>query len=494
MLKEFEPVQKPEHAVSDRTLDQYREKLTAQQLSLKEKKLPVILLIEGWGSAGKGSLIGRLIRYLDPRFFKVCTRSVPSDEELRKPFLWHYMKDIPQAGKIVIFDSGWIEETVRAVENGDLEKKALPERLESIRIFERQLTENGYLVIKLFLHISKEEQKKRLDRLEEDKNTDWRVTKRDHQQNEHYDKFRKRFDKCLEATDTPWAPWHVLDASNRKDAELEAFRIVTRAIDDALETRPGSTPLPKPEQFPLLDMPLLSQVDLNRAVESDEAYRTQLKAAQKRLRELHNVLYRKKIPLIIAYEGWDAAGKGGNIKRLAAALDPRGAEVQPIAAPEPYELSRHYLWRFWTRLPKTGHVVIFDRSWYGRVMVERLEGLCSEADWKRAYYEMNEFERELVRWGAIVMKFWIHIDPDTQLERFRERQNTPEKRWKITDEDWRNREKWPLYETAVNEMLQKTSTAFAPWYIIESKDKHYARLKVLNLVIDTIEKRIGKAD
>lgn len=160
MLKEFEPVQKPEHAVSDRTLDQYREKLTAQQLSLKEKKLPVILLIEGWGSAGKGSLIGRLIRYLDPRFFKVCTRSVPSDEELRKPFLWHYMKDIPQAGKIVIFDSGWIEETVRAVENGDLEKKALPERLESIRIFERQLTENGYLVIKLFLHISKEEQRK----------------------------------------------------------------------------------------------------------------------------------------------------------------------------------------------------------------------------------------------------------------------------------------------------------------------------------------------
>ena len=168
--------------------------------------------------------------------------------------------------------------------------------------------------------------------------------------------------------------------------------------------------------------------------------------------------------------------------------------MQPIAAPEPYELSRHYLWRFWTRLPKTGHVTIFDRSWYGRVMVERLEGLCSEADWRRAYYEMNEFERELVRWGAIVMKFWIHIDPDTQLERFRERQNTPEKRWKITDEDWRNREKWPLYETAVNEMLQKTSTSFAPWYIIESKDKHYARLKVLNLVIDTIEKRIGKPD
>ena len=234
---------------------------------------------------------------------------------------------------------------MRAVENRDLDKKDLPERLESIRIFERQLTENAILCSSSFCIFQRKSRKRGWDRLEEDKNTDWRVTRRDRQQNEHYDKFRKRFDKCLEATDTPWAPWHVLDASNRKDAELEAFRIVTRAIDDALETRPGSTPLPKPEQFPLLDMPLLSQVDLNRAVESDEAYRTQLKAAQKRLRELHNVLYRKKIPLIIAYEGWDAAGKGGNIKRLAAALDPRGAEVQPIAAPEPYELSRHYLWR-----------------------------------------------------------------------------------------------------------------------------------------------------
>ena len=265
---------------------------------------------------------------------------------------------------------------------------------------------------------------------------------------------------------------------------------MTESIERALERRPGSTPLPKTEQFPLAQMPLLSKVSLDKTVRSDEEYRTQLKSAQKRLRELHNVLYRKKIPLIIVYEGWDAAGKGGNIKRLASALDPRGAEVHPIAAPESFELSRHYLWRFWTRLPKTGHVAIFDRSWYGRVMVERLEGLCSEADWKRAYHEMNEFEHELVRWGAIVIKFWIHIDPDTQLERFQERQNTPEKRWKITDEDWRNREKWPQYEKAVNEMLRKTSTQFAPWYIVESKDKRYARLKALNTVIQAIETRI----
>ncbi|OUP12895.1 polyphosphate:AMP phosphotransferase [Anaeromassilibacillus sp. An200] len=494
MLKEFPLGREIERPSAESAIESFREKLSAQQLLLKEKKLPVILLIEGWGASGKGSLIGRLIRYLDPRFYTVCTRSVPSDEELRKPFLWHYFTKIPQAGKIVLFDSGWMEETVRSAESKELKKKELAERLDGIRIFERQLVENGYLVIKLFLHISKEEQKKRLEALDEDKNTEWRVTKNDWQQNKHYEKHLKRFDKYLEATSAPWAPWHILDATNRKEAELAAFRIVTESIEHALERRPGSSPLPKTEQFPLVQMPLLSKVSLDKTVRSDEEYRTQLKSAQKRLRELHNVLYRKKIPLIIVYEGWDAAGKGGNIKRLASALDPRGAEVHPIAAPESFELSRHYLWRFWTRLPKTGHVAIFDRSWYGRVMVERLEGLCSEADWKRAYYEMNEFERELVRWGAIVIKFWIHIDPDTQLERFQERQNTPEKRWKITDEDWRNREKWPQYEKAVNEMLRKTSTEFAPWYIVESKDKRYARLKALNTVIQAIETRIQEEE
>ena len=185
---------------------------------------------------------------------------------------------------------------------------------------------------------------------------------------------------------------------------------------------------------------------------------------------------------MIAYEGWDAAGKGGNIKRLTSALDPRGFEVHPIASPEPAEKNRHYLWRFWKRLPKDGHIAVFDRTWYGRVMVERLEGFCSENDWQRAYNEINEFEKELTDWGAIVIKFWVQIDKDTQLKRFTDRQNTPEKQWKITDEDWRNREKWDMYEDAVNEMIQKTSTEFAPWHILESNDKHYAGKNVTKCV------------
>ncbi|MBQ4486167.1 MAG: phosphate--AMP phosphotransferase, partial [Oscillospiraceae bacterium] len=221
-----------------------------------------------------------------------------------------------------------------------------------------------------------------------------------------------------------------------------------------------------------------------------EEYREQLEKLQDRLAELHNELYHKKIPVIIAYEGWDAAGKGGNIKRVAAALDPRGYEVHPIASPEPAEKARHYLWRFWRRLPKDGHIAIFDRTWYGRVMVERLEGFCLENDWQRAYNEINEFERELADWGAVVIKFWVQIDKDTQLARFTERQNTPEKQWKITDEDWRNREKWDLYEVAVDEMLQKTNTAYAPWHVLESNDKKYARLKALRIIIEAIEKKL----
>ncbi|MBR2572080.1 MAG: phosphate--AMP phosphotransferase, partial [Clostridia bacterium] len=227
-------------------------------------------------------------------------------------------------------------------------------------------------------------------------------------------------------------------------------------------------------------------VDLSPAI-GDEEYRKELKKLQNRLSVLHNILYRKKIPVILCYEGWDAAGKGGNIRRVAYPLDPRGFDVHPIASPLPHELNRQYLWRFWVRLPRTGHICIFDRTWYGRVMVERLEGFCTEKDWKRAYNEINEFERMLTDWGAVVLKFWIHIDQETQLARFTERQNTPEKQWKITDEDWRNREKWPQYETAVDEMIAKTSTENAPWHIIESNDKKYARIQTLKIIVKALE-------
>ena len=261
---------------------------------------------------------------------------------------------------------------------------------------------------------------------------------------------------------------------------------LTQGIDIAFHNRNMAAPLLQ-NVFPLEKMPLLSEIPLDKEL-ADEEYQEELKRLQTRLGDLHNRLYRKKVPVIIAYEGWDAAGKGGNIKRITGALDPRGYEVHPIASPEPHEKARHYLWRFWTRLPKTGHIAIFDRTWYGRVMVERLEGFCSENDWKRAYNEINEFEKELHDWGAVIIKFWVQIDKVTQLRRFTDRQNTPEKQWKITDEDWRNREKWDQYEIAVNEMIARTSTTYAPWHILESVDKKYARIKALKIVVEELEK------
>jgi len=243
--------------------------------------------------------------------------------------------------------------------------------------------------------------------------------------------------------------------------------------------------------FPLEKTIPLAEIPLEGKELSEEEYKEKLDALQAELKDLHNRLYRKKIPVIIAYEGWDAAGKGGNIKRVTESLDPRGFEVHPIASPEPHEKARHFLWRFWTRLPKTGHIAIYDRTWYGRVMVERLEGFCSENDWKRAYNEINEFEKELSDWGAVIIKFWVQIDKDTQLARFTDRQNTPEKQWKITDEDWRNREKWDQYEKAVDEMIAKTSTVYAPWHILESVDKKYARIKALTIIVDELKKRCG---
>ena len=223
---------------------------------------------------------------------------------------------------------------------------------------------------------------------------------------------------------------------------------------------------------------------------SRKEYKQQLKHYQERLADLHNQIYRWKIPVVLAYEGWDAAGKGGNIKRIAGALDPRGYEVVPIASPKPYELARHYLWRFWEKVPKAGHIVIFDRTWYGRVMVERLEGFCTERDWQRAYTEINEFERQLTDWGAVLLKFWIQIDKDTQLQRFEERRDNPEKRWKLSDEDWRNREKWDEYEQAIDQMLQRTNTSYAPWHIVESNCKYYARIKTLRLLTEALEEAV----
>lgn len=488
MLKNWNKSTKPETEELEQRLKEARVQLAQRQIKMKEKKLPVLVLLEGWGAAGKGSVLGKVIRDMDPRFFKVADMGNPTEEEKRKPFLYRHFIKIPEAGKFQFLDGGWMDEVTKAYLCGDLKEEKYKERIESIIRFERQLTDNGYLVMKFFFHIDEKEQKKRLCQLLEDKNTKWRVTEDDMWQNSNYNQCLEIYDRYLNDTDRSTAPWYIIDSKNKKWAQLQMLEFLIRGIDTAMMNSTYAVPVLQ-NIFPLKAIPQLSDIPLDKIM-GEEEYKEELEKYQRRLSELHNKLYRKKVPVIIAYEGWDAAGKGGNIKRIASALDPRGYEVHPIASPEPHEKARHYLWRFWNRLPKTGHIAIFDRTWYGRVMVERLEGFCSENDWQRAYNEINEFEKELSDWGAVIIKFWVQIDQDTQLERFTLRQNTPEKQWKITKEDWRNREKWDLYEEAVNEMLKKTSTTFAPWHVLESNDKKYARIKALKTVIKEIEKKL----
>ena len=493
MLKDFVKAAKPDDETLRLALKKEQETLAGYQTKIKEAKLPVMVIFEGWGAAGKGSVIGRVIRNIDPRFFQVKTMAPATEEEKRYPFLYRYMLEIPEAGKFEFFDGYWMEEIINGYAEGTLSDKDYEKHIRSINTTERSLTDNGYLVMKFFFEIDRKEQKKRLKELLSDKNTSWRVSRADEEQNKHYDEYEKLYDRYLSDTNRSTSPWYIIDAKDKKWAELQVLEFLNQGIDTALKNHALAVPILQ-NTFPLVQMKDLKDISLRDKFVPEEEYRKELSKLQKELRDLHNELYRKKIPVIIAYEGWDAAGKGGNIKRIAGALDPRGYVVHPIASPEPHEKARHFLWRFWNRLPKTGHIAIFDRTWYGRVMVERLEGFCSENDWQRAYNEMNEFEKELSDWGAVVIKFWVQIDNQTQLDRFTERQNTPEKQWKITDEDWRNREKWDQYEEAVNEMLKKTSTTFAPWYILESNDKYYARLKALRIVIDSIKEACKEKD
>ncbi len=485
MLKDFERNKPEEKESLNSEIKALREELTGRLQTMRERKLPVLVLLEGWAAAGKGSLIKELISEIDPRFYNVVSPAVVSESESRYPFLYPYACAVPENGKIMFLDSGWMENIVRKYIRCEITRDEYKRRIRSIIEFERQLKDGGYIVLKLFLHIDREEQTDRLETLYGSVETRWRVTEDDLWQNREYEQFLETYDEVMEKTNEP-VKWHVLDAKKRKAAVRDALKLMTEKIEKAID-KGRYVGEPFDEKFQLIDMPRLKDVDLSPVID-DEDYKKELKKLQARLSELHNKIYERKIPVILCYEGWDAAGKGGNIRRVAYPLDPRGFDVHPIASPLPHELNRQYLWRFWTRLPRTGHIAIFDRTWYGRVMVERLEGFCSEKDWKRAYNEINEFERQLTDWGAVVLKFWIHIDPDTQLARFTERQNTPEKQWKITDEDWRNREKWPQYEEAVDEMLRKTSTKNAPWYIIESNDKKYARIRTLRIITDALDK------
>ncbi|HOF00709.1 MAG TPA: polyphosphate:AMP phosphotransferase [Spirochaetota bacterium] len=477
--------------------DNFKKELMTLQQKIHNVGIPVVIILEGWGASGKGSRARDIISYWDPRRYKTHSIGEPNTGELRFPRMARYWKKIPQKGEIAVFVRSWYQEVHTAIlDTGETFKTSQAkwrERIRDIQNFERQLADNGYLIIKFFLHISRKEQDRRFKELLSNKNTKWRVTDLDQKHHERYEEYYEIFDSILEETHRMYAPWYAVSATDETYAINEMYQTIIEQMNKAIERKESDFKhdfsVFATKNFHLSPKLRLADVDLTQALEQEE-YKERLEKTQAELSDLHNKLYRKKTPMIIIFEGWDAAGKGGAIRRLVSCLDPRGCEVIPIASPTIYEKNRHHLWRFWNALPKTGHIKIFDRSWYGRCMVERVEGFCSEDDWKRSYTEINEFEEYLRRQDFIIVKFWLHIDKDEQLRRFEERKASPEKQWKITDEDWRNREKWEQYEAAVEEMFANASTDFAPWTIIAGNDKYFARIQVIERVIQAIKDRL----
>ncbi|UOX72417.1 polyphosphate:AMP phosphotransferase [Enterocloster bolteae] len=493
MLEKIDLSKKVDKKTYRRVMDEAEEKLGLLQRECKDAGIPVILVFEGMGAAGKGVQINRLIQALDPRGFDVYACDRPTEDEQMRPFLWRYWTKTPAKGRIAVFDRSWYRSVQVDRFDGLTREDRLGDAYQDILSFEKQLCDDGTVIMKFFLYIDKDEQKKRFKKLEGSKETSWRVTEEDWNRNKDFDRYLKMNEEMLEKTDTDYAPWVIIEAVDKDYAALKIVSTVMDRLEYELEhRRPEDGKQAQRQESKTRERfknGVLSGIDLSKSL-TEEEYKTRLKKLQKRLAEFHSELYRLRIPVVIGFEGWDAGGKGGAIKRLTSNLDPRGYRVNPTAAPNDIEKVHHYLWRFWNSVPKAGHIAIFDRTWYGRVMVERIEGFCSEAEWRRAYQEINEMESHMANAGAVVLKFWLHIDKDEQERRFKERQANPAKQWKITDEDWRNREKWDQYEEAVNEMLIRTSTTYAPWIVVEGNDKRYARVKVLQTVVDALEKKV----
>jgi polyphosphate:AMP phosphotransferase len=399
-----------------------------------------------------------------------------------RPFLWAFWANSPAKGRIAFFDKGWHRLILPHIRDAwKLSPSEASGFYDDANAFERQLTDDGTLIIKFFLQIDKDEQRRRFAELEKSPDTAWRVDANDREQNRRYDQHKLAYELLLSQTSVV-NPWHIIEANDNRRAVIAMLRRLIKSIEGRINVEAAAQDTAAPLQMPSV----LKTISLNKTTD-DYSYKKDMAYYQEQLTGLGFKLYAKHRPVILVFEGWDAAGKGGCIKRLAMALDPRAYKVVTVAAPSAQELSHHYLWRFFTKMPKDGHLAIFDRSWYGRVLVERVESLTPQPVWRRAYQEINEMEAHLVHHGAIVLKFWLHIDPDEQLRRFTDRQQSPLKQYKITDEDWRNREKWSDYEKAVDEMLARTHTPNAPWVVVEANNKKYARVKVLKTVVEKLE-------
>ncbi len=471
--------------------ERLRAELLKIQRRVEDEKLAVVVLVGGVDGAGRGDVVNLINEWMDTRSISTVAFDEPTEEESQRPRAWRYWMALPPKGSIAVLTGAWYSETIARRAYGEIDDADLDTAMHNVAAFEQMLVDGGVLLIKLWLHISKEQQKKRFKKLRKRKETAWQVTDRDLKHHELYDELRWVAARAIRTTSTGEAPWLVIEAGDRRYRRIEAAKQVVRSI----ERRLARPPLPSGSPAPQIEDPhtILDTLDLTQAL-TREDYGVRLEKAQARLAELSRRASAAKVSTIIVFEGADAAGKGGAIRRIIAPLDARHYRVIRIAAPSDEEKAHHYLWRFWRHLPRLGRFTIYDRSWYGRVLVERVEGFAHRSEWARAYKEINDFEGQLVDFGIVLVKYWLHISSEEQLRRFQEREKTPWKQYKITDEDYRNREKANAYEAAASEMIERTSTEVAPWTLVESEDKRFARVKVLETLCDRLESRLVEVE
>ncbi|KAA5606481.1 polyphosphate:AMP phosphotransferase [Roseospira marina] len=492
----------------DRQAEPLRIELLELQQKLRAADVPVILVFAGVDGAGKSESMNLLNEWLDPRWIVTCAYGPPSDEERERPEFWRFWRDLPPKGRIGQFLSAWYSRPFRDFATGAIDEAAFDEELKRIQAFETTLADDGALILKFWMHLGKEAQKKRLKSLEKDPQQSWRVTAQDWKNWEMYDAFIRAAEHLIARTSVAAARWTIVEGQDHRYRALTVLCSVRDALLHHLERRrrqrqvqaeaaawPGTPSGTGDAVLPDLVAGLptvLDTLDMTRTLPKED-YRAALSKQQGRVAVLQRQAREQGISTVLVFEGWDAAGKGGAIRRLTRALDARQLQVIPVAAPTDEEQAQHYLWRFWRQLGRAGRVTVFDRSWYGRVLVERVEGYASQDEWARAFAEIRDFEEQIVQHGMVLCKFWLHITKDEQFARFKDREETPYKRWKLTEEDWRNRDKWDAYEQAINEMVERTSTHSAPWTLVEANDKRHARVKVIRTVAEAMERVMTKS-
>ena len=470
-----------------------REELLLAQLDLAERDYPVIIVLAGLDGAGKGSLVQQLNEWLDPRWIETSTFWEHSDEEESRPFFWRFWRSLPPRSRMGVFLGSWYTRPAQAAVSGEMQADEFALYCKQIETFERLLTDDGALLIKLWLHISNDTQQSRLQDASPHRLTSLRGTDRPYEMLGKYNRTLEVSEQLILATDSSHSPWHLIEAEDGNYRDFTAGQLLL----DAMQSRANrqsqvATPAAPSKKTRGEDQPtVLDSVDLSLKMDR-KTYKKELEKYQGILRDLGWRAYRQQRSVVAVFEGWDAAGKGSAIRRVTRAIDPRLFRLLQFAAPTDEERAQHYLWRFWRKLQRDGRGTFYDRSWYGRVLVERVENLATTAEWQRAYSEINQFEQQLVNHGVILLKFWIHISKEEQEKRFLARQMTPHKQHKLTEEDWRNREKWHDYEIAVDQMVSHTSTRNAPWTLVSGNDKPHARVQILDTFCTTISQALDE--